>query len=105
MSTERIILKQFLVVVRHAYHVEFYHIINLVYPCWVDISMDNAVIMDVLDGLHQLSKNAQDLDCREGPLAEGLPVLHVVWCLLHEGQHRLFLTGCVQEDMASVQAK
>lgn len=105
MPTERIALKQFLVVVRHAYHVELYHIIDLVDPCWVDISMDNAVLMDVLDRLHQLSENAQDLDCRERSLAEGLPVLHVVWCLLYEGQHRLLPTGCVQEDMASVEAE
>ena len=79
MATKSVILKQLLIVVWHSYQIELDHIVLTANPCWVDVSVDQALFVQVSDCMTKLTKVEHNLSGREWPLAERLPVLDVVW--------------------------
>lgn len=53
-------------------------------PGWVNISVDEVLLMNIAYSFTQLPKYAEDLLSGKLSLAERLPVLLMVWSLLHK---------------------
>ena len=84
MATKLVILDQLLKIVRQTNEIDLDHVVEHVNSRRVNISVDEVLLMDVSYSFTQLPKYAKDLLRGKLSLAEGLPVLLMVWSLLHE---------------------
>lgn len=58
MTTEVIFLEELLVVVRHTNHVKLHEAFGCMDSCWMDISMDQTLIMEIGKSFTELTENA-----------------------------------------------
>lgn len=82
MAAECLTLEQLFEIIGHANEIELHCRSYQVDPGRMDVSVDQALLVDASNGEAHLPEDAEHLNRREWTLAEGLPVLRVLRALL-----------------------
>jgi len=70
MATECVILEQLLVVVRHSNEIQFHDIVLTADPCWMNVSVDEPLLVQVCHRVTKLTEVQYNLGRRERSLTE-----------------------------------
>ena len=82
MAAECLTLEQLFEIIGHADEVELHRRSYQVDSGWVDVSVDQALLVDASNGEAHLPEDAEHLNRREWALAERLPILRMLRALL-----------------------